>query len=283
MKIHFPKISTWTHTIDEKRLARVILLLILALIVIFILLSYSEKDRYKVQKTFWLIDASLSMNTEEKVWNNTTTRMAMVKEGLMRIFASWSSGEHGIGLFAQDMRIVSPFTSDLNFLINGVKNIPLITYNGGTNILGSLEDTLRLLGWKNIHLIVITDGGDDVGYCRTQYCQWDALRWKTHITLVSVGSTKWGKIRTWQDLSGDPVYKSYGGKTVISIRNDSSLQSIAQIVGADRTIIDPSDEWKWEELILAPPSLPWALRFLLILLLTLILTVWLSYPILTAR
>lgn len=67
MKIYFPKISTWTHSIDRKRLARVIPLLIFALILIFILASYPLRDENRAHKTFWLIDASLSMNAEEKV------------------------------------------------------------------------------------------------------------------------------------------------------------------------------------------------------------------------
>ena len=128
------------------------------------------------------------MKAEEKVGNHTTSRMTIVKDSLLRIFASGASGEHGIGLFAQDMRIVSPFTRDRTFLTNAVRNIPFITYNGGTNILGSVDDTLHLLMGENIHLIIITDGGDERGYCRSASCPWSVMKGKTRITLIGVGS-----------------------------------------------------------------------------------------------
>lgn len=142
----------------------------------------------------------------------------LVQDGVSRTV--W---EQALIVYAREASLVSPLSSDSNYLISRISDISPVELYGGSDVLSAIS-LAKMLYWASdvpLRIIIVTDGGStntDTALNIPDYF---------HISLIGLGTDVWGKIPLGYDANGERRYKYYAGKEIIVRYEGDLLQKIA--------------------------------------------------------
>lgn len=186
----------------------------------------------------WVLDVSRSMDVQDIVEGDTHfSRLEKAKSTIQSYMIAHPENRYGLTIFAGQSRLVSPLTSEGNSILTFLASIDSSSImEGGGNFQEALRTTLDRLGTTPKDappraLVVLSDGGDTEDAPDIKIIKDLFVGKNTRLQTIGYGSEKGGPIPSGVDLLGATIYKQYQGETVVSARNTSTLEAIAQAGG----------------------------------------------------
>lgn len=136
----------------------------------------------------------------------------------------------GMVAFADEAQVYCPLTSDTGALVTlAMRARPGAELKGGSNLETALATSQELLAGRPGAILLLTDGEQLSG---------DAARALkplkeagTLLIAVGIGTERGAKIRSGNDLFGQPIYRTYRGELVISRLDERGLSTLARNAG----------------------------------------------------
>ena len=177
------------------------------------------------EKTLWIVDTSLSMSVEDIVESGSITHSrldlakAIIKNSIRE--APW---ENAVITYARSAWVASPFTPDRGFLIDVTESLRVTDIYGGSDISSAfaLVHSLYATLAGPLHIILISDWGST-----TDLTHMSDLPSGADLTIIGIGTPKWGKIPLGYNLEGERRYKYFEGKEIVVPYEKSSLETLA--------------------------------------------------------
>lgn len=210
------------------------ILWVMMLIMLLIVLKPMWWDVMKLAKSngsdlIFLLDVSKSMNVYDVNYNwEKISRLQASKALIKNILKQYPNDRAALVVFAKESVWICPLTLDREIFLTFLewvddKNVT----DQGTDIPTALQDTIKRFSnddkrWKAI--IVISDGWDENL----------SIKWKIdessikNIKFLGIGvwTKLWAAIIDWLDVFGNPIYKSFQGKTVYSKLNEQYFSEL---------------------------------------------------------
>ena len=182
------------------------------------------------KKTLWIVDISLSMGVEDIVESGSIlhSRLDLAKaiiDGGIR--QRW--WEHAIIGYARSAWVLAPFSSDRAFLTSVVSGIQPIDIYGWSDISAAFLLVRSLYGGLGtpIEMILLSDGGSS-----TSIDTITDLPERSSLTIIGIGTQKWGKIPLGYDLDGERRYKYFEKKEITIPYEQDILKTLIKRYGA---------------------------------------------------
>ena len=183
----------------------------------------------------WLLDVSLSMDTEDGGDDNTLniSRLSRAKSIIENYMITHPENRYGLIIFAGTSRLVSPLTAEHSSLLTFLSSIDSKSIKEwGTDFRDVLSLAVERFETKNNilnSLVLLSDGGD-----REDAPDMDSLRnlfqgKQAILTTVWIWKIKPSPIPMGQNPFWERTYKKFQWETVLSRLNKETLKSLATL------------------------------------------------------
>ena len=184
----------------------------------------------------WLLDVSMSMDTEDVINNNSSlSRLSKAKWIIENYMITHPENRYGLVIFAGTSRLISPLTTENSSILTFLASIDSKSMReGGTDFHQALQlslDRFETQASTPHAIVLLSDGGDTEDAINATSVKNLFIGKNANLITIGIGNIKPSPIPIGRNPIGETVYKKFQWETVLSGMNPESLNALANIGG----------------------------------------------------